>query len=450
VLLTDRGTVPMNTGAVLVFDDDGGPAPTELEALLADRIATVARLRQCVHRPPLGGGFPVWVDDPSFRLEDHLVRRELAGSADRPALLDVAASLVCERLPFARPPWRAAIVIDSSTGLVTALVLVVHHVLADGLGGLAVLSALADPGLPAPTTGFPVTPPSYAALALDAARQRAHRIANLPVRLRAGLAGLKELGVGAGGPHRAGRTSLTHRTSGRRRIGTVEIPLRDVVAVAHAAGGTVNDVLLAAIGGAIPRFLAERGESPEWLVVSVPVSGRSAADPDHLGNQTGVRPVCIPFVADDRARLHAVIRITRTAAKARRASSSAPLGVAFRLLSRLGLFGWFVDRQHLVDTFETNLRGPVERLRLGGHSVRSVIPMAVNPGNVGVSFDVLSYAGALGVTVVADPVIVPDLDRLTEMLSEALARLCALRDLGNHEVPETAGRGPAGDHAPVT
>jgi hypothetical protein len=61
--------------------------------------------------------------------------------------------------------------------------------------------------------------------------------------------------------------------------------------------------------------------------------------------------------------------------------------------------------------------------------------MAVNPGNVGVSYDVLSYAGTLGVTVVADPDVVPDLDRLTELLSGALARLCALRDFGNHEVP---------------
>ena len=448
MLLTDRGRVPMNTGAVLDFDDRG-PSETELAVLLADRVASVPRLRQCVHRPPLGGGLPVWVDDPGFRLADHLVRRVLDGSADRRALLDIAAALVCERLPFSRPPWRAGVVVDSSTDQVTALVLVVHHVLADGLGGLAVLSALADPGLPAHRTPFPVTRPTYPALALDAARHRAKLIANLPVRLRNGLVGLKELGVTGGRPHRAGRTSLARRTSGRRRIGTVEIPLRDVVAVAHAAGGTVNDVLLAAIGGATRELLAQRGERPGWLVVSVPVSGRDAADADHLGNQTGVRPVRLPLVADDRARLNAVIGFTRTAATAPRASSSAPLGLALRLLCRLGLFGWFVDHQHLVDTFETNLRGPVERLRLGGHSVRAVIPMAVSPGNVGVSYDVLSYAGTLGITVVADPVVVPDLDRLTGLLSKALARLCALRDVGNHEASGTSARGPVVARAAV-
>lgn len=448
MLLTDRGTVPMNTGAVLVLDDHG-PSATELTALLVDRIGMVPRLRQRIHRPRLGGGLPVWVDDPGFRLEDHLVVRELRVSADRPALLDLSAALVCERLPVSRPPWRAALVIDPSTGLVTALVLVVHHVLADGLGGLAVLSALADPGLPGPSRPSSAPFPTYRELALDATRQRAYRLARLPVRLRRGLAGVRELGVGAGRPRRTGTTSLTRPTSDRRCLASIEVPLGDVVAVAHAAGGTVNDLLLAASGGGVSTFLATRGERPEWLVVSVPVSGRTSADPDHLGNQTGVRPVGIPLVADDRARLEAVIRITRAAATAPRASSSAPLGFAFRLLCRVGLFGWFVDHQHLVDTFETNLRGPTERLRLGGHPVRSVIPVAVNPGNVGVSFDVLSYAGTLGVAVVADPHVVPDLDRLTGCLSEALARLCALPDLRKTDVPGTSVRGPVCQQVPV-
>ena len=149
-------------------------------------------------------------------------------------------------------------------------------------------------------------------------------------------------------------------------MSTVETPLTEVASAAHAADGTVNDVVLAAVGGALMRLLAERGERPPSLVVSVPVSGRAAADLDHLGNRTGVRPVRIPLIADDRARLHAVAGITRAAAGAPRASSSGPLGVAFRLLARLGLFAWFVDHQRLVDTFETNLRGPVERLSIGG------------------------------------------------------------------------------------
>ena len=83
-----------------------------------------------------------------------------------------------------------------------------------------------------------------------------------------------------------------------------------------------------------------------------------------------------------------------------------------------------------MDTFETNLRGPLERLSIGGSPVTAVIPMAVNPGNVGVSFDILSYAGTLGITIVADPEVVPDLDPLTRFLSQTLARLCAPQESG--------------------
>ena len=77
-----------------------------------------------------------------------------------------------------------------------------------------------------------------------------------------------------------------------------------------------------------------------------------------------------------------------------------------------------------MDTFETNLRGPVEPLYLAGRQVRAIIPMAVNPGNVVVSFDVLSYAGTLGITVVSDPDHFPDLTLLTRLLAGTLTRLC--------------------------
>jgi diacylglycerol O-acyltransferase / wax synthase len=198
------------------------------------------------------------------------------------------------------------------------------------------------------------------------------------------------------------------------------------VSAAHEAGGTVNDVVLAAIAGALMRLLAQRGEAPGWLVVSVPVSGRSSTDTEHLENATGVRPVAVPLIADDLERLRAVIKVTTSVANAPRASSAAPLGLAFRTLSRLGLFTWFVNHQRLVDTFATNLRGPAEPLYLAGSRIDRVIPVAVNPGNVSVSFDILSYAGTLGITVVADPHNVPELERLTRSLMRTLRMLSTM------------------------
>jgi hypothetical protein len=120
----------------------------------------------------MGCGAPIWVDDAEFAIDRHLVDREVI---DRPGdrhLLDLAAELICERMPLEHPPWRAYLVAGSPGGRVRALVLVVHHVMADGLGGLAVLHALADPGLEPLLREFPQRRPPYRSLAADAARQR--------------------------------------------------------------------------------------------------------------------------------------------------------------------------------------------------------------------------------------------------------------------------------------
>ena len=85
----------------------------------------------------------------------------------------------------------------------------------------------------------------------------------------------------------------------------------------------------------------------------------------------------------------------------------------------------FVEHQRLVHTFETNLRGPAEQVFFGGHPIRAIVPAAVNPGNIGVSFDVLSYAGVLDVTIVTDPRIVTEPDRLVDELTRVFASLLA-------------------------
>ena len=155
----------------------------------------------------------------------------------------------------------------------------------------------------------------------------------------------------------------------------------------------------------------------------MPVSGRRSTTTARLGNDTGVRPIAVPAVADDHARLATIITLDETP----NAAAASLLGRSrwawlFRALSRLGLFRLFVEHQRLVHTFETNLRGPAEPVSLAA-TVRAIIPAAVNPGNIGVSFDVLSYAGVLGVTVVTDPEIVDEPARLTDALTDVFDHL---------------------------
>ncbi|GIF02050.1 diacylglycerol O-acyltransferase [Paractinoplanes rishiriensis] len=424
VLVTDRDSVPMHTGAVVIFE---GPPPgaDEVRALLHERVPGIPRLRQTLRRTPIGCGRPIWVDDPDFSIDRHLTRLDWPAPDSDRSLFDVATGLLCRPLPADWPLWSATVV---TSGERAALVVVLHHVLADGLGGLAILAALADERSGAGAVrAFPRRPPTVWQLAGDATGEKWRALRALPGDLRRGWAGLHELGIGRGVPRRAERISLVRPTSRRRELARVTAGLDDVVAVAHRHGGTVNDVVLAAVTGAMLDGLHARGEWPGHLVVSVPVSGRDPADAGSLGNNTGVRPIVVPAVTDDAGRLAGIVAATAATRRTVRASSAAPLGWAFRALHRTGLFAMFIRHQRLVHTFETNVRGPASALHIGGHRIGALVPMVATPGNVGVTFAALSYAGNLVVSMITDPDLVPERDAMAGALHRSFARLAAAK-----------------------
>ncbi|WP_323097256.1 wax ester/triacylglycerol synthase domain-containing protein [Intrasporangium sp. YIM S08009] len=442
-LATDRGPAPMHIAAVLVVDPPAhGPCPeaADVARLLGRRVVEVPRLRQRLHRAPVGLGRPYWVDDTGFDVGRHLHVHAAEGLE---GLLGLAAEVVCRPLPRDRPLWAAHWVTGVGSGR-CALVVVVHHVVADGIGGLAVLRSLADPPTPdplppdaAPSTRDAVPPdagvssrvirptpraPTRRDLARDAWAQRAASVRALPRQVVLAVSGLRALGVGH--PRLVARTSLNRPTGPTRRIGVVDRSLEEVAAAAHHLGCTVNDLVVTAVGGALVDVLDRRGERVGELVVSVPYSARRATTARDLGNTSGVVPFRVPGSgADARDRLRRVHAQSAAQLDRPRAASAAPLGLAFRWLAQLGIFAWFIDRQRLVTTFVTNVHGPTERLRLGGCEVSQVVPVAVTPGNTTVTFDVLSYAGRLCVTVVADPAAVPDREHLTTRVGARLDEL---------------------------
>jgi diacylglycerol O-acyltransferase / wax synthase len=424
VLAADRASVPANVGAILIFDG-AGPAPDEVRALLQERVPPIPRLRQTLRRAPAGCGRPVWVDDPAFSVAEHFHHLSWPDDGSDRALFDLATDLLGRPLRADRPLWRAVLLTSPQRA---ALIVVIHHVLADGVGGLAILAALADERPDRPARAFPLRPPSTRELAAEANRARIRALRSLPGGLRRARAGLRELGVGRTRLRPVERLSLLRPTSDRRRLTPVVVALDDVVTVARRHGGTVNDVVLAAITGALLDMLNARGEHPGHLVVSVPVSGRRSADVDGLGNNTGVRPIAVPATADDLTRLAEIVAATTAVSRtSTRAASAAPLGWAFRMLRRAGLVQWFIDHQRLVHTFETNLRGPATARHLAGHRIGALVPLVATPGNLGVTFAVLSYAGTLTVSVIADPGIVPEQDALADALHRAVTRLTAGR-----------------------
>ncbi len=418
-LVTDVGPVPMNVGALLRLGP-GASTTADVVVALSARAASVPRLGQVVATPPPGLGRPYWVDAPAGAPPVGV--RRLAGVD---GLLDAAVDAVTTPLPWDRPPWRALVL--EVDGRPAGVVVALHHVLADGVAGLGLLAALADPaGPPDARAATPPPgrrgdpPPTRRDLLLDvlaAHRARLRSLARAPARLRSARAEL------LGGTGRAPACSLNARTGPRRRAATVDVDLAAVRRAARAAGATVNDALLVATTGALGRLLADRGEAVPALVVSVPVAARRDDASGAMGNLVGVMPVRVDLAGTPVARLAAVARDTRARRGAARGASTALVAPLFRALAAVGLFRPFVERQRLVSTFLTNVAGPAVPLRLAGRTVTGVTPLTVTAGNVGVAFAALSYAGRLGVTVVTDPDVVPELARLADHLDAELGAL---------------------------
>lgn len=417
-LASERGSTPMQVGAVLMLDARAGLDPESVAEAIADRVRAVPRLRQRLVRVPWGCGRPVWGDDPDFDATGHFSAVRCPSPGGEAAVLEVAAEMLVTRLPRDRPLWTARLLTDCGVGE-AALILVFHHVLADGMGGLAVLASLVDGAAAVPELPYPRPLPSRRQLALDAATGVAHSLGQLPTALRRLRVATSQLRPLAG--KSPARCSLNTPTGQRRGFATVRVDLAQALRAAHAHQATVNDVLLSAIAAALHRLLAARGEQVDEFVISVPFSARSEAGARDLGNQSGVIPLRVCGVGDPARRLALVAEDTRAAKQTQPGASTAVLGPFFRLLAWAGLYRWFISHQRLIHTFTTNLRGPATRLSFLAIPITGVIPLTVATGNVTISFAALSYANSLTITLVADPDACPDLSMLRDLLTEELA-----------------------------
>jgi WS/DGAT/MGAT family acyltransferase len=418
-LAMDTGAVPEQFGVVLLLDDAEGLDLARVRRLVADRVPAVPRLRQRLVPVPLGCGGPIWVDDDSFDVAHHVREVPCRPPGGRSELLDLALAVVEEPLPRARPLW-AMVLVTGLEGRQRALVLVLHHVLADGVGGLAVLAGLADPGGPAADVPFPRPWPDRGGLARDALAGRV-----------AGLRGLRRswrllrTSVAAGGgvhPPRVAATSLNARTGAERAVAAAQFPLQPLRDAAHRRGATTNDAVLVGLAGALHRVLRSRGERLDNLVVTVPVSGRAADSAAGLGNLVSPLLVEVPTTGDVADRLALVAARVRAGKEAATGPAGiAVLGWLFRPMARLGLYGWYMKHQHRFHVLASHVRGPQQPVTFGGCTVSAAVPVGVGDGgNETVCFEILSYAGTLTVTAILDPEHWPDVDTLVEALRSEL------------------------------
>lgn len=443
----ETADTPMHVGALAVFDGEqffdasGRFRLAELRALVAARLHLIPRFRRRLMTVAMDQGRPIWVDDQHFDISYHVRLTTLPQPGTQDQLLALTARIEATRLERTRPLWELWFVDGLEDGQV-ALVQKTHHALVDGVSGVDVATVLldfdSDAARPDAPEWVPNPPPSPRRLLADTMTERATEPSELARSVRGAARTPQRAVTRAGQVGRAlrsfaERSPLAPRTSlnvsvGRRRdfVG-VRVSLDDVREIRAKLGGTVNDVVLAMVAGALRRRLTARGETvPDHLRVLCPVSVRGSDQHAELGNQVSAMFVDLPTgEPDPAARLHAIRRTTDDL-KAREQA----VGAAFLLNltqyaapALLGLAARLVHRQPFVNLVVTNVPGPQVPLYCLGAQMREAYPMVPLSGNLGLGVAVLSYCGVLHFGLYADADAHPDLRELGEDLTTAVAEL---------------------------
>jgi diacylglycerol O-acyltransferase / wax synthase len=407
------------------------------ETIRARLVERFPRFRQRVVEGggPLSG--PYWEDDPDFDLERHLHRIALARPGDREVLEAFVAHQMAIPLDRSMPLWEFHLVDGYEDG--AALVGRVHHCIADGIALARVLFSLTDES---PDAGIaPHDPQAERAdgrpgrlgrltgLATDAtslARSLAGRVARETIETGRNPGRLRELAGELAGEGRESAETLAKllfsgadpRTPLKGELGVPQrvawsspIPLEDVKAMGHVTGTTANDVLLAAIAGALRRYLEARGGSVDELTTFVPFNLRPLDQPlpPKLGNRFGLVFLRLPVgIEDPRSRLDEVHhRMQRIKRSPEGLISYAVLEAIGRAPARVekALLGLFTARGSAVTT---NVPGPEQPVYMAGTKVRGLLVWAPRSGDVSMSLTSISYDGEVTLGLMSDAGLVPD------------------------------------------
>ncbi|HEY2636123.1 MAG TPA: wax ester/triacylglycerol synthase family O-acyltransferase, partial [Solirubrobacteraceae bacterium] len=395
----ERGPVHMHVASCMTFH---GEAPThdELVRAIEDRLHLVPRYRQRLAPVPLDQGRPVWVDDPHFNTRYHVRHTALPAPGGEEQLRRLAGRVFSQRLDRSKPLWEIWLVegvADGDEGRF-ALLAKTHHALVDGISGVDITTVLFDakpdpaPVAPPDQTWVPRPVPSNAQLLADALLERgtvpreaaraARAVLRGPRRAVGSLAGpLKGLGALArAGTDPAPESPFNVPIGPHRRFAWVDGDLGRVKRIKDALGGTVNDVVLAAVAGALGRHLRRIGHPTRGLVLRamVPVSVRADVERGALGNRVSAIYAPLPVgVTDPIERLHVIREATRDL----KASGQA---VGAEVLTQIAGFApptimtqaaRLQSRQRFFNLVVTNVPGPQHPLYLLGRELEHIYPM---------------------------------------------------------------------------
>jgi WS/DGAT/MGAT family acyltransferase len=440
-LFMEESTTAMHVGGLMTFDNTPGFDPDRFVAQIGERLAAVPRYRQKIREVPVHLGLPVWVDDPGFELDYHVRRSALPAPGTDAQLRELVGRLVSRQLDRARPLWEIYLV-EGLAGDRFAIVTKIHHAMVDGLSSIDVGTVLLDV-TPTPRESpaddwHPAPEPSGLELAAAAIQEQLLRPQLMFGTAQRALLDVRSV-VRTGGAMLAAARSASRPAPAnplnapigkQRRYGTSAGALDEYKAIRKEHGGTVNDVVLAVVTGALRRWMTTRGEpvrATTTVRAMVPVSVRARSG-GRLGNQISALFVDLPVGEPDPvARLKTV-----SAAMAVHKGSGQAIGAG----ALIGLVGLATPTVHtlgarltssmssrMFNVVVTNVPGPQFPLYAMGARMRDMYPVVPLAKGQAVSIGITSYDGGVFYGLNADRDAMGDVDVLADAIGASLAEL---------------------------
>jgi diacylglycerol O-acyltransferase / wax synthase len=434
---SDRN-VSLAIGGIAIVDGSA-PDHDEFKSTLAERIRAIPRCTQMLRTQPFDVGAPQWVDDPGFDLSRHVRRIAVPRPGEDAELFRVVADVLERRLDRDRPLWECW-VIEGLRGNRWAILMKIHHCVADGISMTRILTRLCDdidgdafarPATAAKRTAAahphlqPVPDPKPLSNPLDDLWRVATSITNAATRTVSGAA---EIATGLLRP--AAGSSLVGPVTAMRCYRAVRVPLAEVEQICRKFDVTVNDVALTAITEGFRSVLLHRGEEPraDSLRTLVPVSVRSADALDKPGNRLSVMLPYLPVEQDDPIQQLRIVHSRLNRAKQGGQRQAGNMAVSMTNYVPFMFSSWvirFLTRlpQRGIVTLATNVPGPRRQLEMMGRKVARLLPIPPIALRLRTGVAVLSYADDLVFGITADYDAGADVDELADGIKVAVARL---------------------------
>lgn len=457
-LYFEKPEAPLHIGSVGIYE---GAVPFEkMYASMDARMHLIPRYRQRAVIPPFVAGHPTWEDDPQFSLDRHLKLVTLPRPGTREQLIELCGEMFEGMLPRDRPLWDIT-VIHGLEGDRTAYLSRVHHCLVDGVSGiellLAVLDLVPDPE-PTPPPAQPWRPKaspspweSWADATLDQAQQQFRAFTEFQQHMlepREQVQRIMKLARALEIVVPAALKPLTKAPwnkpiGGKRRVAWTDMSFQEVRKIRGQLGGTVNDVMLTILGGALGRYLQDLGVKTEGgaLRLQIPVNVRRENEKGALGNRVSMMVPEIPVgIADPVARL-AAIRAEMERLKSQNQANAFEelLSLAENLPAAVhALIALGGIPQGALNLICTNVPGPMIPLYSVGHRLLEHYPMVPLAADFGIGVGITSFDKGLYLGIMCDPQIVDDVDKIAAYAAAEFRALREAAGVAESDLPDIA------------